>query len=134
MAAARAWQRFIRFAGVALAVAVVLALLGYGPTVRFGGREAIGAMLVGCGISLAGSLAGMVLIVLAGLPGGPKPQTAIFGAMLLRLVVVAVVCTAIALSGWFPLTPLLLWTALSYVVLLAADTACAVWGLRPPEP
>ena len=116
----------LKFIAMALAVTTVLILVGWIPTTRLGGVGARSAMVAGCAISLLSSTIGVVPIVLA--MRGPvrsMPQ-AILMSTLLRFLVVLVLALSAALSGWFERVPLLIWVAISYLLLLVTDTIYAV--------
>ena len=107
-------------------VMVLVAAVGYLPTKRMGGSSAVPAMLAGCLVSLAASVIGSIPLVV-GLHGPARNRAnAILLSTALRLAVVLVLALAVALSGWFDRTPLLIWLAISYVLLLLVDTVYAV--------
>ncbi len=107
-------------------LAVIIAAVGYFPTMRLGGSSAVTAMLVGCLISLIASVAGAVPVARASCgPVQNLPQVALLSTTL-RFLVVLMLALAAALSGWFDTAPLLVWVAISYLVLLAADTVYVV--------
>ena len=116
------WRTLV-LAGVVTAAMVAI---GYVPTKRVGGSEAVPAMLAGCAISLFGSLTGAVPIAVAWRGGGRNVLKTVLLAMVLRFLVVLVLALSAALSGWFDRAPLLVWVAISYVLLLSVDTAYAV--------
>lgn len=123
--------RYLRFVAAALAAAGLLVLIGYWPTQRLAGSDALGAMFAGCAVSFLASVVG-------GLPlcfrrEGSIPIFTAFVSMGLRLLAVVVLGTVAALSGFFPLRPLLLWLAIAYVALLAVDTVYAVGKTQPSE-
>jgi hypothetical protein len=120
---------YLRFLAWAVSVGVALALLGYAPTRRLGGEEAVPAMIAGCLIGVLASAVGAVPVALGRRPG---PRTAPLQGMLVsmaaRLAVVLVLGLAIGLSGWFETRPLLLWIGLGYVAQLALDAWYVVRG------
>jgi hypothetical protein len=120
----RAAAEYLRFLAWTVALAVGLALLGYLPTQRWGGESAVRAMLAGCGVGVVASAVGGVPVLL-GLPGA----TGILAAMALRFAVALGLSLAAALSGQFERGPLLVWVAISYMVLLTVDTRFALKGL-----
>lgn len=121
------------FAGFALRATGVAALVGLASW-YFGSRwladvgdlgAATRAAMAGCAVSWIASLVGGLLLV----AGPPDPQTAAvraLGATGLRLVAVVVLVMAASLGLGLPVKPLLLWTAISYVALLAVDTQFAL--------
>ena len=58
---------------------------------------------------------------------------AVMAAMGLRFALVLMVGLAAALSGWFQVGPLLIWLAISYMVLLVGDTRFAARALKSNE-
>lgn len=126
-----AGRRFARFAAAAAAVAALIAAVGWVVAPRWGGAGAAAAALVACAACFAGSLAGGLVLV----TGRSDPQSAairVLAAMGARLVVVVGAVAAAALGGALPLRPLLLWTALCYVALLALDTRFALTAAQAP--
>lgn len=128
--------RYLRFAGWSLGVIALLVALGWVPARRWGGPEAIPALLVGCGVSLASALVGGLVIVRTRMYGGEGPQ-ALFSAlkaMGLRLVVLLGLGVATALSGAVALKPFLLWTGISYLALLPVETRYALAAVADEVP
>ena len=119
-------RRYVRFLGLAVGLIVALCAVGYLPTRRLSGSDAVGAMLAGCGISLvAAALAGWLLTALGAATPEARMQRG-FLAMVVRLAVVIVLGLAAALSGEFARTPLLFWMATAYVVLLPLEVRLAI--------
>lgn len=115
--------QYLRFVATALGATLLLALLGYWPTVELAGRGALGALAAGCGVSfLASAVGGLPLFFRR---QGAMPISTAFASMGLRLLVVVALGLAAALSARFPPRPLLLWLAIAYVALLAVDTVYA---------
>ena len=112
---------YLRFVAWVVAVAAVVALLGYLPTRRLGGEGAIPALLAGCAIgALASVLGGLPTALIRG--GTPAELVTRLGASTaIRLAAVVILGAVAFLSGWVPLVPLLLWIAISYVALLGVD-------------
>jgi len=121
---------YVRFLAWGLAATVLAALLGYVPTRRLGGEEALAAMIAGCAIGwLASALGGIPVALGRGKAANPTAKLqAMLASMGLRFAVVLALGAAAAFSGWFGLKPLLLWIAISYMALLAVDTWYAVKG------
>jgi hypothetical protein len=137
------------FFGAALTMFVLLVALGWVVTSSLDDSGAAQAdMLAGCTIALIGSLIGAVPFVWAqrrvfsaaeardGVPEGKMPVrnipvadalarntvSIVLAALGLRLMVVLVLATSAAMSGWFAPTPLLLWVVIGHVGLLIVDT------------
>ena len=119
-------RRYLRFLSVAVGIVVVLLALGFQPTRRLAGSAGLPAMMAGCVISFAGALlAGLLLVVAAPASPNARMQTA-FLAMLVRLAAVVALGAAAVFSGLFPRSPLLLWLAISYIVLLPLEVKLAI--------
>lgn len=119
-------RRYRRFAVTALGVVVALVVLGYLPTRRLGGVEALEAMLAGCAIGLVSAVIGAWPLLGA---ERPTPQARLQGlllAMALRAVTALGLGLVAAFSGLFEVRALLLWVALSYAALLAVEVRFAV--------
>ena len=119
-----------RFLAWVVGLTVALGLVGALPTRHLAGGGAIPALLAGCAIGAVASALGGVPVALA--RRGPKDRMAqaALAAMGLRFVVAVGLTVAAALSGLFARGPLLVWVAISYVVLLAADTRYALGAMR----
>jgi hypothetical protein len=125
-AAPRPAGGYLRFLGRVAATAAAAALLGAWPTRRWGGEGALLAMAAGCGISALGAAVGGLPFALAGgAPAAAVPVRALLAAALRSLLVLALGLAA-ALSGRLPVGPLLVWLAISYVLLLIPDTRYAL--------
>ena len=119
-------RRYARFLSLAVAIVLVLGVVGFLPTRRLAGKPALASMAAGCAISLvAAALAGGLLIALAG--DTPEARMRRAGlAMFCRLTVAAVLGLAAALSGEVARMPMLLWLAVSYVALLPLEVKLAI--------
>jgi hypothetical protein len=118
--------RYARFLGLAVAIVLGLCAVGFVPTRRLAGTEAVWAMVAGCAISLvSAALAGGLLIAVGAATPEARMQRS-FLAMMIRLVVVIVLGVAAALSGEFARAPLLFWMATAYVALLPLEVRLAI--------
>ena len=119
-------RRYARFLSLAVAIVLGLCAVGWLPTRRLAGAEAVVAMAAGCAISLlAAALAGCLLIVV----GAETPEARMqrgFLAMVVRLAVVVVLGMAAALSGEIARQPLLFWIGTAYVALLPLEVKLAI--------
>lgn len=113
---------FGRFSGLALALAAALLLLGYGPTRRLAGDEAVPAMIAAVAIAAVASLAGALLVYRARHRPHAEAWNAALGAMAARLGIAIVLGVAVALTGAFPVRPLLLWIVIAHAGFLVPDT------------
>lgn len=120
---------YLRFLAWVIGVAVLIALVGWLPTRRLGGPEAIPAMIVGCAVGALASALGGIPVARGRSKADPAQQlNVVLFSMAVRFAVVIVLGTAAALSGEVERMSLLLWIAISYVALLAVDTRYAVKG------
>ena len=118
--------RYARFLALAGAVVLLLVGVGFVPTRRLAGPEALPAMAVGCAISLAAAaLAGWLVVATPAATPMARMQRA-FLAMAVRLAIVVVLGVAAVLSGAIPRMPLLFWLATTYVVLLPLEVKLAI--------
>lgn len=122
---------FLKWSGGILAA---LLTLGYLPTMRLAGERGITAMVAGCGVSLAGSVAGTVPFLLARGRGVTETVPALLGSIALRLIVVMTLAGITAWVGLLANRPFLLWVAVSHVGLLVADTLYARAEARARTP
>jgi hypothetical protein len=119
-------NRYGRFVGTAVLVLLALLIVGFFPTRRLGGDAAIPAMVAGASIGfLSAAVAGWLLVAVSAPTPTVRMQRA-FLAMVVRLAVVAVLGLAAALSGELAQTPLLIWLATTYVVLLPLEVLLAI--------
>ena len=119
-------ERYARFLGLAVAIVVALGAVGFLPTRRMAGPDAVAAMIAGCAISLvSAALAGLLLVVVSGDTPDARMKRS-FLAMVVRLAVVVVLGIAAALSGVFARQPLLFWIAAAYVALLPLEVRLAI--------
>jgi hypothetical protein len=120
---------YLRFLAWAVGVGGAIALLGYAPTRRLGGEEALPAMFAGCVVSILASAVGAVPVALSRRPGSrAAPLQGMLVSMALRLATIVVLGLAVGLAGWFETRPLLLWIGLGYVAQLAVDVRYVVRG------
>jgi hypothetical protein len=121
------------FVGIGLATALSVAAIGYYPTERHAGGGGAAAMLVGCGVSWIASCIG-ALPTAAALSSRPKQAaTAVLASTMVRFVTAIVLVVPLALSGWFDRTVLVLFVAVSYLMMLLVDTLLAVRIIRRAE-
>jgi len=119
--AVRDYLRFLLWGVVAIAA---VALLGLVPTQRLAGPGAIAAMIAGCSVGILSLAFGAIPIALAGSSPGAKIQAGLL-SIGVRFGSVLVLGLAAVLSGRFAGRPLVLWAAISYVVLLAIESRYA---------
>jgi len=126
LSGASASGRYVRFLALAALVVGVVLAIGYQPTRRVAGSDAIAAMFAGGAIGFGGAaLAGIVLVLTD--PKTPVDRMkAVFFAMAVRVVIAIVGGAAAILSGSLARSPLLFWLAASYVVLLPLEVKLAI--------
>ncbi len=123
-------ERFLRWyaaaIGVALAVVTLIGAIGYWPTLRLGGRGAVPAMAVGCAISWIASCVGAVPLAWATARRSAQQANAILVSTGVRFLTVLALVVPAVFSGWLDRTPLVIWVAISYLLLLVVDTMFAI--------
>lgn len=120
-------KNFLILSALGVGTIALLLALGFVPTQRLGGSGAVQAMLIGCAVSLFGSLIGTIPMLAS---QRSTPQMLLQGqlfAMLTRMVIVMAAALSIALGGWFDRAALLIWVAISYMALLVPET---IWVVR----
>lgn len=119
-------KAFGQFLGLALLVAVALPALGWVPTRRWAGDEALSAMFAGCAIGVVASLLGSIPVFLAKNKPHLEALTAAMAAMGVRLAIAAVLGVAVAMAGTLPVKPLLIWLVIGHAGLLIPDTMLSI--------
>jgi hypothetical protein len=128
----RAAGSYLRFLAWGIGTTVAAALVGWIPTRRLAGEDALPALIAGCVIALLASAIGALPVVLArnrpdAVRRGPVAALASTG---LRVAVTVVLGAVAVLSGWFAVRPLVVWIAVAYGVLLVVDTRYALTAFR----
>jgi hypothetical protein len=118
-------RSYIRLLLASTGVAVMVALLGYYPTVRLAGPAAIGSMLVGIGASLAAGCLGSLPIAFVDRSDPHNLVTAILLATGLRFLLVLAIAASLLLGGGYDRAVLGLWVGLSYLAMLVVDAIFA---------
>lgn len=132
-AATAGWGAYAGFLAMAAGTVAVLMLVGLLPTRRLGGEDAVAAMLAGCAVSLVGSILGTVPVALARDRSMPQAMPAILGSIVLRLGTVVALGVAVAATGQFDTTALVLWLVIAHAGLLITDTSFTLKLLNLPE-
>lgn len=112
----------LQYAASTLLIALALVAVGFVPTMRNAGGQGVSAMLAGCAVSLIGSWAGAIPLVFSGGGGAAHGANLALASMAVRIFIVAILATAVALTREFALAPLLIWVGISYMGFLIADT------------
>ncbi len=121
--------RLARLAALMLA-ALLVAGLGSWPTWRLAGRPGLGAMAVAGAVALSASLIGLGLVLSR---AGHGRKALAMGFLLggpVRLVLTLGLAAGLAAWGPWPVVPLLLWTALFYLLFLGAEVGWLSGVLR----
>ena len=119
----RSYLRFVLFLSL---MAVGTLGLGVLPTRALGGYEAVRGMVIGCGLSFVGSLAGGIPLAV----GVARPPQArgpyLLASMAIRMLVVLGGALVVLLTMEVHRPALLIWVAISYLAFLAIDVGYAV--------
>ena len=121
------------FVGVGLVTALSVAAIGYYPMERLGADGGAAAMLVGCGVSWIASCIGALPTAAALSSRSKQPTTAILASTMVRFITALVLVVPVVLGGWFDKTVLVLFVAVSYLMMLMVDTLLAVRMIRRAE-
>lgn len=113
-----------------LAGLVVLCLAGLWPTYRLAGWAGVTAMGVGAGIALVGCVLGSAVIGVVVVRRPELTGHSVMAGAAVRFAVVVVMAGGVAWARWVPAAPMLVWVAVSYMVMLAAETAGLVRVVR----
>ncbi len=114
----------------ALAGLVVVCVAGLWPTYCLAGWAAVTAMGVGAAVSLVGCALGSAVI---GVVLVRRPELAghsVMAGAAVRFAVVVVMAGVVAWTRRVPAAPMLVWVAVSYVVMLATETIGLVRVIR----
>jgi hypothetical protein len=132
VSAARRFEIWLGFAGVAAVATLLLGAVGQVVARRLGWMDAAGSIWVGSLASFAGSLAGAVPLAQEVAGGDPasSPIAAIGKASLWRLLLALAAGLAAVTSGQWERRTLLFALAASYVALLAVETWWLLGRLR----
>ncbi len=115
------------------AILVALLVLGYLPTSRLAGEEGIVAMVAGCGISLAGSVAGTIPFLVSRTWTPVESMPVLMGSIALRIAVVVALAAVATLTFELAIKPFLIWVAIGHAGMLVADTSYARAQVRLAE-
>lgn len=130
----RFFRSYFGFVGLALLSAVVIAALGYVPTIRVSGEQAVFSMVVGCCVSWITSSIGAIPLAVA-LPRDPsKAPVVILGSTAIRFLVVLALVVPLTFSGWVDRKVFVFWVGISYVLMLLVDTAYALLLVKRMKP
>lgn len=119
-------KSFARYAGVGCLAVGLVACLGYVPTIRIAGPEAVGSMLAGCGVSVAAGCVGAVVLAWSTTRPASEAALAVLMSTALRFLTVLLLVIPVALSGRVDRTVFVVWVAVSYLPMLMLDTLVAV--------
>lgn len=114
------------FASASIVGAVLLALVGAWPTYRLAGQAGITAMVVGISVSAFASLVAALPLVLSRETTPSSRQVALMGAMAARMFTTLILFVVVVFCHVVSNKPFAIWTATSYLVLLAIETFLAV--------
>lgn len=114
----------------ALLCSAVVCGLGYFPTVRLRGEDAVGAMVVGCAVSWIASCLSAFPLAWALAGRASQPGLVVLGSTMVRFGGVMLLVVPLALLGPWDRMVMVLWVAITYLALLLVDTAFGVRALK----
>jgi hypothetical protein len=119
------WRCYLPLVGVGFGAAAVVAGIGCAA-----GRFDVGAILAGCAASWAASCIGAAPTALA-LAANPRNiAMAVLTSTALRFVVVLMLVVPLVLSGWFAKAMLVVFVAVSYLMILLLESVMTVAIVR----
>jgi hypothetical protein len=124
-----AGRRYLLFLAALVGLTLAVQAIGYLPTRSVAGEAALPAMALACWVAFFGSAVGGLPIATAR-AGGLEGLKRFTASMVLRLLVTALLAAAVIWLLSPERKPFLLWLAISYLVLLVADTGFAQAVLR----
>ena len=129
------WRRFGMILGIATAALVATMAVGWVPTTRVAGSQGAQAMLIAGAITWVVFLISMIPVLLWGRDDSDPQQTglAILAATAIRFLLILLVILPIVLLKVVPIRPFLIWIVISYLAVLAADTAALLCFLSRPK-
>lgn len=83
-------------------------------------------MLAGCLVSFVASLVGILPVLAAKNQPHIEAWTAAMIAMVVRMGIVLILGIALALGGYFPQKPFLLWAVIAHAAFLIPDTLLSI--------
>jgi len=113
---------FATAAAAGLLAALVCGAAGLPVTAKLAGRASMPAVAAGTAVSLVAHWIGLLPVVFL---LGPRPEkllAGLLGGMSVRFFLTLLLALPLALTGWLPAAPFLVWVAVSYLVILLADT------------
>lgn len=126
-------KHYLKLLACSIVCAALLAAIGYLPTMRLAGGAGGGgltAMFCGIGVSLFASSLGSIPICLALGDERRNTANAILGATCIRFLAVLPPVAALTLTHVVDRVPFVFWVAISYLILLGADTVVSVQSLK----
>jgi len=127
------WGRFAIVPGIGAAVILTTVVIGWYPTSRTAGPEGVVAMASAAGITWAVFCLSMIPVWLWRRSDPRHAGQAVLAAGAIRFVLVLLVSLPIVLVEALPAKPFLIWVGISYLAVLAADTAIAIFLLSHPR-
>ena len=106
----------------AVAGLIVACVVGVWPTYRLAGWLGVTAMGAGAAIALVGCMLGSVVIGVVVVRRPELTGHSVMAGASVRFAAVVVLAGGMAWTRWVPAAPMLIWVAVSYMVMLAAET------------
>lgn len=119
-----------RLASISGACGLVLAAVGYLPTVRLGGETGATGMIYGICVSLVAGLVGAIPVARALSHSDTNVPIAVLLGTALRFLVVLMMVAALVFSGFVDRVAFVTWVGISYLLLLLVDTLASLAWLK----
>ncbi len=123
-------HQYVTLIGISIACAIAMAAIGHYPTARMTGPEGVRGMFFGVSASLLASLLGAIPVCLVAVRAPDKVPLAILAGTALRFVIILMIVVPVTLSGWVDRVAFVSWVAISYLLLLLADTLATMASVR----
>lgn len=125
-AGGRFLRSYVGFVALAFFTAGGIAAIGYVPTVRLTDGSGAWSLLAGCGVSWVASCVGAIPLALTVSAKSSQATQAVLMSTAVRFLVVLVLVASLTFSGWLDRNVFVLWTSISYLLMLLVDTAFAI--------
>ena len=115
-------RHYTKLASVSVACGLVLAAVGYLPTLRLGGAIGVTGMWYGIAVSLVAGLVGALPVSHAMSQTNANVPIAVLLGTALRFLVTLMLVASLVFSGLVDRVAFVTWVGVSYMVLLLVDT------------
>ena len=119
-------RHYTRLAGISIACGLVLAAVGYLPTVRMAGGIGVTGMWYGIAVSLVAGLVGALPVAHAISQSNANVPIAVLLGTAVRFLLTLMLVVTLVFSGLVDRVAFVTWVGVSYMVLLLVDTLASL--------